>query len=67
MKIHFHTIKLNYKLIGCCFILLLVLPCVFVYTLATTPLQEEGINVPIIMYHSILKDTSKSRKLYYYS
>ena len=46
----------------CLFILLFILPCAFVYTFAIAPLQEDGIQLPIIMYHSVLKDTKRSGK-----
>lgn len=62
MKIHFHTIKLNYKIIIAFLLLLLSLSFFFVYSFAIASTQEEGIPLPIIMYHSILKDSKRSGK-----
>lgn len=63
MKVHFHTVKLNYKLLICFIILLLVSSCIGIYTFTNaSSYEEESIKLPIIMYHSILKDTSKSGK-----
>lgn len=55
--IKFHIFKLNYKLIAICLVLILVFSCVCVYT-AVKANEEPYINVPIIMYHSILKSQS---------
>lgn len=63
MKVHFHTVKLNYKLIICFIILLLVSSCIGVYTFTNaSSYEEESIKLPIVMYHSVLKDTSRSGK-----
>ena len=63
MKVHFHTVKLNYKLLICFIILLLVSSCIGIYTFTNaSSYEEESIKLPIIMYHSILKDTSRSGK-----
>ena len=63
MKVHFHTVKLNYKLLICFIILLLFFSCIGVYTFTNaSSYEEESIKLPIVMYHSVLKDTSKSGK-----
>lgn len=62
MKIHFHTIKLNYKLIAFFLSLILIFSCIFIYSFTTASSNKEGIEVPIIMYHSVLKDVTKSGK-----
>lgn len=58
MNIHFHTIKLNYKILA----ILLILPCLFVYSFVVKASYEKGVTVPIVMYHSVLKDSQKSGK-----
>ncbi len=62
MNIQFHTIKLNYKIIGFVLAILLILPCVFIYSFVVRASYEEGVMVPIVMYHSILKDRNRSGK-----
>lgn len=63
MKIHFHTIKLNYKLLICFIVLFLTSSCVGVYTFTkASSYKEENVELPIVMYHSILKDTKRSGK-----
>lgn len=63
LKVHFHTIKLNYKLLIFFIILFLVFSCIGIYTFTNaSSCEEEIIKLPIIMYHSILKDTSRSGK-----
>lgn len=62
MKIHFHIIKLNYKVMISFLILFLISSCIFAYSFTKASSDEEGIKVPIIMYHSILKDTKRSGK-----
>ncbi|MBO5478865.1 MAG: polysaccharide deacetylase family protein [Clostridia bacterium] len=59
MKIHFHIIKLNYKLIAIFLILILFFSCIFVYSYVKAN-EEPYIEVPIIMYHSVLKSRSGS-------
>lgn len=56
------TIKLNYRLIFVTILMLIILPLVFlIYSNASMP-QEEGIKLPIIMYHSVLKEKARSGK-----
>lgn len=55
-KIRFRILKLNYKLIIVLLILTLILPCIYIYSMASSD-EESYINVPIIMYHSILKSS----------
>lgn len=63
MKVHFHTIKLNYKLLTCFIILSLVFSCIGIYSFTkASSFEEKGISLPIVMYHSVLKDTSRSGK-----
>lgn len=59
--IHFTTIKINYKIILIFLAIFFLSSCLFIYTFVQAK-QQEGIKVPIIMYHSILKDSSKSNK-----
>lgn len=59
--IHFSTIKINYKIILIFLAVFFLSSCLFIYTFVQAK-QQEGIKVPIIMYHSILKDSSKSNK-----
>lgn len=63
MKVHFHTIKLNYKLLTCFIALSIIFSCIGFYTFTkASSFEEKGISLPIVMYHSILKDTSRSGK-----
>ena len=63
MKVHFHTIKLNYKIIICFFILIVIFSYIGFYTFTNaSSYEEESIKLPIVMYHSILKDTNRSGK-----
>ena len=62
MNIHFHTIKLNCKIIALFLAILLIFPCIFVYSFVAKASYEEGVMVPIVMYHSILKDYKRSGK-----
>lgn len=57
------VIKINYKLIAIitCLILLIFPVICFIYSNASSD-KEEGIELPIIMYHSILKEKAKSGK-----
>lgn len=51
--------KLNYKLITIILIITLIFSCVFIYGITNASFSNEDyINVPIIMYHSILKSQS---------
>lgn len=62
MKVHFYTLKLNYKLIVLFLCICIISSCVFAYSFVIATPKEDGISLPIIMYHSILKDTSRSNK-----
>ncbi len=42
--------------------MLTILPCIFVYSFVVKASYEEGVMVPIVMYHSVLKDSQKSGK-----
>lgn len=56
------TIKINYKLILIIFMVILILSTtLLIYSNASTE-QQESIKLPIIMYHSILKDKARSGK-----
>lgn len=63
MKIHFYTIKLNYKLFTCFIVLSIIFSCVGFYTFTeASSYEEKSVKLPIVMYHSILKDTKRSGK-----
>lgn len=62
MNIHFYTIKLNCKIIALILAILLIFPCIFVYSFVVKASYEEGVMVPIVMYHSVLKDSQRSGK-----
>jgi len=62
LNIHFYTIKLNCKIIALFLAILLIFPCIFVYSFVVKASYEEGVMVPIVMYHSVLKDSQKSGK-----
>lgn len=62
MKVHFYTLKLNYKLIILLLATCLISSCIFAYSFVIATPKEDVISLPIIMYHSILKDTSRSNK-----
>ena len=55
-----YAIKINYKIITIV-LFAIILTTSFIYSNASTQ-KEEGIKLPIIMYHSVLKDKSKSGK-----
>lgn len=56
------VIKINYKLVSVIFLAIIILfAFLFIYSNASSE-KEEKIKLPIIMYHSILKDKSKSGK-----
>ena len=58
----FHCYKMKWKVVAALGILLLVccisVPVISVATTSTVP-EEEHVKVPIVMYHSVLKDSSK--------
>lgn len=58
----FRVIKLNYKLILSLCIIILLTSCLFIYHGVNAKEENQGIKLPIIMYHSILKDTARSGK-----
>lgn len=60
MKLYFSVIKLNYKLITLFLCICLISSCIFIYSYVTASENKEGIEVPIIMYHSILNSKSGS-------
>lgn len=62
VKVHFYTLKLNYKLIILLLATCLISSCVFAYSFVIATPKEDGVSLPIIMYHSILKDTNRSNK-----
>lgn len=62
MRVHFYTLKLNYKLMISFLSICLISSCVFAYSFVIATHKEYGISLPIIMYHSILKDTNRSNK-----
>lgn len=62
MRVHFYTLKLNYKLIISFLSICFISSCVFAYSFVIATHKDDGISLPIIMYHSILKDTSRSNK-----
>lgn len=55
--INFKVFKLNYKIIMIIVLLVMVSSFLFVYSLSFAK-SEDGIRVPIIMYHSMLKSKS---------
>lgn len=60
--IKFKVIKINYKLMIVIFLILLILPTtLLLYCNASTD-KEEGFRLPIIMYHSLLKEKARSGK-----
>lgn len=59
--VHFHVFKLNYKLITIFLLLILIFSCFFIYS-AVLAEEKIGIKLPIVMYHSILKDPARSGK-----
>lgn len=61
MKFHFRVIKLKFGYLIFIIAILLVFTCTLFYQ-GVFATEQEGIPVPIIMYHSILQDTSKSGK-----
>lgn len=61
MKIILKVFKLNYKIIVTLIMLVLVATTICVYTNVNAS-EPNGIKLPIIMYHSILKDKSRSGK-----
>ena len=40
----------------------LISSCAFAYSFVIATHKDDGISLPIIMYHSILKDTNRSNK-----
>ena len=62
LKVHFYTLKLNYKLMISFLSICLISSCVFAYSFVIATHKDDGISLPIIMYHSILKDTNRSNK-----
>lgn len=59
MKIQFHIMKLNYRIIFDFLFIVLFLTGIFIYHHVDASNIEE-IKLPIIMYHSVLKDKSQS-------
>lgn len=55
--VHFKVFKLNYKLISFLCAVILILSCIFISGFVKAE-EDEYIEVPIIMYHSILKSQS---------
>lgn len=60
--INFKVIKINYKLIIVIFLILLILPTTLLLYCNASSDEEEGIKLPIIMYHSLLKEKARSGK-----
>lgn len=61
MKIILKVIKLNYKIIVTFIMLILVTTTLCIYANVNAS-EPAGIKLPIVMYHSILKDPAKSGK-----
>ncbi len=61
MKFHFHVFKLNSLLVIFCLFLLFIFSSIYIYYVFSFDTSNQN-PVPIVMYHSILKDTSKSGK-----
>lgn len=56
MNIYFKAVKLNYKIISMLLVLIILSTTIFIYTnVNASEEQEEGIRLPILMYHSVLK------------
>lgn len=62
VKVHFYTLKLNYKLIILLLATCLISSCIFAYSFVIATPKEDVVSLPIIMYHSILKDINRSNK-----
>lgn len=60
--IKIRCIKLNYKLIICIVLAILILSTVLLIYCSASEDEEKEIEVPIIMYHSILKEKARSGK-----
>ena len=60
--IKFKVIKINYKLIIAIFLIILILPTTLLLYCNASTYKEEGIRLPIIMYHSLLKAKARSGK-----
>lgn len=55
--IKFKILKINYKLISLLSVFILLFTCIFIHTYAKSQ-ENSAIEVPIIMYHSVLKSQS---------
>ena len=59
---HIHVIKVNYKVIFGIGILIILILLSFMLKPCFAKKETDGISLPIIMYHSVLKDTVRSGK-----
>lgn len=59
---HIHVIKVNYKVIFGIGILIILILLGFMLKTCFAKKETDGISLPIIMYHSVLKDTVRSGK-----
>lgn len=59
---HIHVIKVNYKVIFGIGILIILILLGFMLKPCFAKKETDGISLPIIMYHSVLKDTVRSGK-----
>lgn len=59
---HIHVIKVNYKVIFGIEILIILILLGFMLKPCFAKKETDGISLPIIMYHSVLKDTARSGK-----
>lgn len=50
------------QLIGCCLLVIFLLTGVFAYATVKANVDEKEITIPILMYHSVLKDPKQSGK-----